>query len=173
MVGSELVDRVYRARCGSLKAVENLYLYLRENLLPRLERTLRQKADAEDILHDTFIILWEHIDRLRDPTKLLAYANQVAVHLVAQGRRKRFGWTPFANLDLPYLDPTPPSMDSQELLQLALGSLSKAQHRLFRLKYAAGATEAQIAEELGITHRNLLVRKHRLLRRLRENLAGN
>jgi len=173
MTGSELAECVYRARCGSLNAIEDLYRYLRENLLPRLERALRQKADAEDILHDTLIILWDHIDQIRDATKLLAYATRVAVHLIARGRRERLRWAPLATVDLPYLDPTGPSIHSEELLELALGKLSEAQHRLFRLKYASGATEGQIAEELGITHRNLLVRKHRLLRRLRENLAGN
>jgi len=71
---------VARARSGDRWARAALFRNHAPRLLRTLMRLLRNRADAEDALQDTFVRAFEHLDVLREPAALPGWLTQIAVH---------------------------------------------------------------------------------------------
>jgi RNA polymerase sigma-70 factor (ECF subfamily) len=79
---AELVERACQ---GSHQAQAMLYARHAPPLAGLLVRLLGSRADAEDALHDTFVIAFEKLSTLRDVVALVGWLQRIAV---AQAHRR-------------------------------------------------------------------------------------
>ncbi len=78
-------ELVLRARNGNRQAQALLYARFAPSLAGLLVRLLGMRADAEDALHDTFLVAFENLSSLREPAAIGGWLQRIAV---AQAHRR-------------------------------------------------------------------------------------
>jgi RNA polymerase sigma-70 factor, ECF subfamily len=87
-------DLVRRARGGEDWAHEMIYRRHVRLIATTAQRLLRDTSDVDDIVHETFLIAFEKLDRLLDPDALRGWLVRIAVSRV----HRRFRWRRFVSL---------------------------------------------------------------------------
>lgn len=144
-------------------------------------RYLGSSADAEDIVQETFLRVWQHAARF-DPARARAaswiYAIAVRLCIDRLRRRKLRRWLGMGAGVGPEIDSPDPGPDSDRtvadrqelaLVRRAIAALPDRQRMAILLSAVAGLDNARIAETLDITPgaaEQLLVRARRSLRGL-------
>ncbi|MEO6700637.1 MAG: SigE family RNA polymerase sigma factor [Jatrophihabitantaceae bacterium] len=112
-------------------------------------------GSAEDVVHDAFIALHQHRDRLREPKAAIGYLRTTVVNNARSVLRKR--QTVRRHLrEAQIFDAEPAdselmlAAEHQEVLA-AVRSLPQRQQEVLALRYWANLSEAEIAEALGIS----------------------
>lgn len=80
---------VARALAGDRVAEAQLYRRHARVIANVAARLLGSRADAEDIVQETFVIALEHLRELRDPSSLRAWLTRVAVSRAQRRLRRR------------------------------------------------------------------------------------
>ena len=94
-------DLVRRARGGEEWAHEMIYRRYVRLVATTAQRLLRDPSDVDDIVHETFLIAFEKLDRLLDADALRGWLVRIAVSRV----HRRFRWRRFVHF-LGGADPT-------------------------------------------------------------------
>jgi RNA polymerase sigma-70 factor (ECF subfamily) len=94
-------DLVRRARAGEEWAHEMIYRRHVRLVATAAARLLRDASDVDDVVHETFLIAFEKLDRLLDPDALRAWLVRIAISRV----HRRFRWRRFVSV-LGGSDPT-------------------------------------------------------------------
>jgi RNA polymerase sigma-70 factor, ECF subfamily len=147
-----------------LKAQTRVYAYVRSQI--------SQKADAEDLLQETAVTLWEKFDSFTPDTNFLAWAYEVARFKVQsyyqkRTRQQRLFTEAFGDLiarRMAGMNEELTSLDS--LLAECMKRLQGADREVVERCYAVGATVAAVAGQLGRpvgTIKNVLKRSRRSL----------
>lgn len=111
---------------------------------------------ADDLAHDAFVRLYEHWDRVDDPTKRLAYLRSIVVNLAHSAHRRAA--TARRHAGAPMLaegGPTHSAEDealwraSRPDVVAALGSLPDRQRTAVVLRHWLHMTEGEIAHVMG------------------------
>ena len=88
------VELVRRARTGEVWAHEAIYRRYVQRVARVGQQLLRDAADVDDIVQETFLIAFETIHRLVEPAALRGWLTRIAVHRV----HRRFRWQRFTRL---------------------------------------------------------------------------
>jgi RNA polymerase sigma-70 factor (ECF subfamily) len=173
-VDSEEIGLVTRAKRGDLEAFEALYNRYKGPIYRTALAIIGDRPGAEEILQDTFLRAFKHMDSVRDGVSLSPWLHRIAVNLAydwANGRRK---WQ--ATIDrvveqfIPLSSVSPEqTVEERELYELvyeAIGKLEFRQRATLVLFYLHAFSLAEIA---GIMDCPLGTVKSRLFH-ARENL---
>jgi RNA polymerase sigma factor (sigma-70 family) len=137
---------------------------------------LRDRARAEEIAQDAFLIAWRDLPTLDSPPALPAWICGIARNLARNAARKR--------REAPMTDATPEpethatpldralSAEQLELANSALGALDEADRDVLVMYYAADESIAGVAAALAIPEPTARKRLSRTRARLRETLAA-
>lgn len=113
------------------------------------------RADAEDLLQETSVTLWEKFDEFEPGTDFVAWACQVAYWKVRNARRK-YARSPIihddqllASLSDKAISARPELDRRHEALATCLGRLTDRDRMLLMSRYETGATIKQTAEQTG------------------------
>lgn len=68
--------------------IERLYENLRTPLLALIKQKITDESRAEDILHDVFLRVQEHLSQVKDATKIESWIFQIARNLIADEHRR-------------------------------------------------------------------------------------
>jgi RNA polymerase sigma-70 factor (ECF subfamily) len=162
---------------GDREALAALYDRYAPALLALAQRLLRNQTDAEDLLHDFFIEVWQNahsydgqrgsvhswlVVRLR--SRALDRLKSAAYRRAAQEQ------TSSAALDELISPGDPASADGSPGLSRALALLSPHEQVLLELAYFEGYTLAEVAGRLSLPLGTVKSRLRRLLERLRRDL---
>ena len=150
-----------------------LYETYAPQLLRICLRYIKNQAEAEDVLHDAFVIIFTHIDHLRDETKLVHWMTVIVRNLALrqakateERRRLREAMTEeLADDDSP---PSSSVIPMERLLE-AIETLPRGYGEVFRLAVLDGLSHEEIGQLLGIaphSSSSQLARAKRLLRKL-------
>ena len=150
-----------------------LYETYAPQLLRICLRYVKNQAEAEDVLHDAFVIIFTHIDHLRDETKLVHWMTVIVRNLALrqakateERRRLREAMTEeLADDD----SPTSSSVIPMERLLEAIETLPRGYGEVFRLAVLDGLSHEEIGQLLGIaphSSSSQLARAKRMLRKL-------
>lgn len=136
-------------------------------------RYVKNRAEAEDVLHDAFVVIFTHIDTLRDETKLVHWMtvivrNLALKHAKAAEERLRLHE---AMTEEPADDDSPPPTSGipMERLLEAIETLPRGYGEVFRLAVLDGLSHEEIGQLLGIaphSSSSQLARAKRMLRKL-------
>ena len=141
-------------------------------------RLLGNAQDAEDMVQEAFIRLWEKRETAMQADNTEAYCVALAKNLcIDRLRLKRLNYanTPPENLDLPdesNLQHSIERRDRLEVAQKALDMLPKRQQEVVKLYDFEGRSVKEIQVETGLTNVNirvLLSRAHQKLKNLFNN----
>jgi RNA polymerase sigma-70 factor (ECF subfamily) len=178
-------DLVARAAGGDERAMADLYDRYGQVVHAVVYRIVGQRADAEEVVLDTFAQAWREASRFQAARGSVAgwlttIARSRALDLVrARSRRERI--TATAAADRPE---APPAMggwrvdpssgvddaERRRQVQLALESLSPAQRHAIELAFFEGLSQSEIAERLQEPLGTIKTRVRLGMRKLRDSL---
>ena len=196
-VDAELVHRI---RHGSEAALGQIYDRHAKAVFASAMQTSRDRWIAEEVVQETFLVLWERADRF-DAARgalqawLMAIARHRAIdRLRAAGRHDRaasfatFGgsvvddgpideWLAASGelLAISAAAPLPEvalaDKETRAAIDAAIADLDPVERRVIVLAYDGGLTQSEIADSLGWPIGTVKTRTRRALRHLRERLA--
>ena len=165
-------------RRGDQRSLEELYRRHSPRRYALLLRMLRETADAEEVLQETFIDAWRRAgeysaSRGSVEAWLITIARSRAIDRIRnRGARLRLvkQSEQLATADAP--QPEPPDVHAQTRLRKALGTLPPEQRRALELAYWEGLSQSEISRETGDPLGTVKTRVRLGLQRLAELLAG-
>jgi RNA polymerase sigma-70 factor (ECF subfamily) len=156
---------------------------LRERAYRELHRLLYRAATrrwpelAEDSAQRALVLVYEQIDRCRDPGAFVAFALYKLRHALKQEQRARGHEVTIDEglLAQVHADSPPPAdqVDRRERCRALLAAIERLSNKRERAaiayKFLGGQSDAEIGKALGITAAHVRVLRHRGLRRLRQD----
>lgn len=167
-----------RSREGDPKALAILYRRLGPPLLDYLERMLGERAEAEDILHDSFLRLFQGRGRYSGRGRFRPWLFTVATRLARDRLRQRRRHAELASTVRDVLVPGSPAsptdaLSHRELLKRidsALADLPATYATAFHLRVREGFPYREIASICGEPEGTLRSRVHHTLKQIRRTL---
>ncbi|MFS0731630.1 sigma-70 family RNA polymerase sigma factor [Curtobacterium sp. 1P10AnD] len=133
---------------------------------------LHSPADADDVVQETFLAAWTHLDTIDDPTAICGWLVTTARRR-AYDRVRRAARRPLDDLDdsVPAPGDTAPTDVCEraslvDAARVVLGSMPVAQRRCWELRHLDGRSYHEVAAELELpvsTVRGMLARARRTL----------
>jgi len=168
------------AQAGDPRALAALYRRVAPSLLAYLERGLGGGADAEDVLHESFLRLFEgrgrYEGRGRFRSWIFTVASRIALDRMRRSRRHDALAPAVADVALPAAPPDPAAEAAHaELMRRidgALADLPPAYVMAFPLRGRERFAYREIAAMCGEPEGTLRSRVHHALGRIRKSLEG-
>jgi RNA polymerase sigma-70 factor, ECF subfamily len=170
---------VINLRNGDKKAFEAIFNKYKLKLYYYALSYLQSKEEAEEVVQNAFIALWEHRQTLNELLSIKNYlyksvVNHIYNHLKHEAVRQR------------YMDYTSKTMveadehveneiiynDLEKNLTSLIGYLPPQQQTIFKMSRFDGLSHAEIAEKLGLSVRSVENQVYRALKYLKENLSA-
>lgn len=119
------------------------------------KRYIKDADEAEDVLQDSFIKIFKHIDTFRFECPLEAWLKRIVINTALKHLRKQKPWENTYDIDdlaprLLQADESLPALNYQYLLQL-IQELPPGCRTIFNLYAIEGYNHPEIAELLGIS----------------------
>lgn len=170
---SEPVDDamlVQQAREGAKEAFAGLYDRYAARLHDFLASMLRDRDDAADVLHDTFLLAGARLHQLRDPAKVRPWLYAIARHQALRRIQQRSRLDPLEETEVTASGPGPADVASQdelaELVQAAAAGLNPRDRVVLDLHLRQGMEGQELGEAIGVSTSHAYV----LLSRLRDQV---
>ena len=160
---------VAAANAGDVSAFEELYRLYRDWVFALAMRNVGNRADAEDVLQETFSYLVSKPPDLYLAGRMTTFLYPVVVHLASRARQRRARFRdPGEALDTLTSRPEPQPADRAELAKV-LSGLPEAQREVLLMRSVDGLSIAEIAEALEVPEGTVKSRLHHALQWLRED----
>lgn len=165
---------VAQMAAGDRGALSRLYERHGAILLGLAMRIVRERREAEDLLHDVFLEVWRHAKdfdpkRGRVRTWLAIRMRSRALDLQKSARVSRNAGD--AGLEV-IVDESPVSSPDHARVRKAMGELGPDQRRVLELAYFEGLTCAEIADRVAIPVGTVKSRLAAGLERLRQGMSA-
>jgi RNA polymerase sigma-70 factor (ECF subfamily) len=164
---------VQRAKADP-QAFAALYDHYVERIYAYAQRETRDTAIAQDIVSATFEKALKNLPRYEwRGTSFGAWLYKIARSEIAQHYRKQNRFLPLVGrfLSPQQVEATVQRWQQYDEIQIALSRLSKRDQEILRLSYYEELSHEEIGEVLDCSSRNVAVRLHRALKRLRKQMA--
>lgn len=153
-------------------------LPLQEKLFNISRRMMEDKSDAEDIVQETFLKLWQIREKLDGYNSVEALAIQVAKNLALDKlKQHRPEGTDITQLSLDSGGRNPAEeleqRDAVARIRWLIGKLPSLQQTIIRMKDVEGYELAEIAEITGTQVEAVRVNLSRARKKIREQLVKN
>lgn len=135
-------------------------------------RRLRNEADAEDVVAETFAIAWRRLDRALEPDDALPWLLAIARRVLANHHRSTDRWSRLKARLRVEPRPEPAHHDAGTPALEALARLRPEDLELLRLLAWEGLSQAEAGAVLGISENAVAIRLHRARKRFAVDLAG-
>jgi RNA polymerase sigma-70 factor, ECF subfamily len=157
---------------GDRRALEELYLGYRRRLTSFLSRLAPHSENIDEIINDTFMIVWQHAGEFRRASRVSTWIYGIAYRVALKSLRQHKRWRA-ASADGQPEQVTNPTQQTEECdwLTQGLGLLSQEQWLGLMLTYHWGHSLREVA---AMTHSPLGTVKARLFharKRLRLHLS--
>ena len=154
---------------GRPSSLEKLYRLTSAPVYGYALSVLKNRQDAEDVLHDCYVRLYQAAGHYRPCGKPMAWIITVTRNLCLLKLRERGKtedlsedeWASSADLQ------TGPETDDRLLLTQCMTQLSDEERQIVVLHAAAGFRHREIADMLGLPLPTVLSKYHRTLKKLR------
>ena len=144
-----------RARRGETAAFEQLYRWFERPVFTLALRLTGQREDAQDVLQETMLKLFDRLGEFRGESPFWAWLRQIAVNETLMRLRKRGRLAcedEFDEADLPAPDLLlPPRAADAATLTQAMNRLPDTTRSVLWLYHAEGYTHEEVATAMGRT----------------------
>ena len=167
-----------------IKAGEkNAYQELFERYAPRIYQFslsyLKNNADAEELVQDVFLKIWEKRDMLDDSKNIKSFIFKVAINTIYDFIRHKNIENAFNDYTRASVEPNSDNTwhtviydEMQENLQRLVAQLPAQQQKIFRLSKEEGLTSEEIAVKLNLSKRTVDNHIYRAVSFLKEHFKG-
>lgn len=182
LVDARLMERVAR---GDKQAFSDLYDRFSSPLYAMAVRIIRDPAEAQDIVHDVFITVWDKAATFESGrgtafSWVVTLVRNRAIDRVRSRRRRAELLAESAPADLGYQENPAGSSgsdvatasDEARAVRAAVATLPTDQRHALELAFFGGLTQEQIAEKLSEPLGTIKARIRRGLLKLRDSLAS-
>jgi RNA polymerase sigma-70 factor (ECF subfamily) len=174
METSDLVA-VRKARAGDADAFRLLVERHSRYLFRLLYRMTGNIHDAEDLVQDTLLKAYRHLDRFDGRAGFRTWLCRIGANNAIDLLRSRQSPAPLPELEPSASTPSPERLaasgQAASLLEHALQRLTAMERSAFVLRHAEGATTGQISTALGVDPNAAKHAVFRAVRKLRQALA--
>ena len=170
-------EEKYPIRSLSLPEFETLFRQHYEELYYYARRYLWRREDAEEVVQDVFVSLWEKRRELRISTSARAYlyaaVRNRAINLLNSRWSSAVTLSPEPTALLPENEPeqTFGEQALPNLIRQGIAALPEQCRIIFQLSRQSGLTYDEIAEELGVSKETVKSQVKIALRKLRDFLG--
>ncbi len=179
-------ELVRAAQTGDERAFRRLVERYEPKVYRLALKMMREPQDAEDVLQETFINVFRHLDSFRGDAEFSTWIYRIATNASLMKLRSK---KPVASLDEPVdaeeetlpreltdWSATPEEMllsrETRAQMELALARLPETLRTVFVLRDVEGLNVEETARVLDISQANVKTRLHRARLALREQLAA-
>jgi RNA polymerase sigma-70 factor (ECF subfamily) len=165
---------VQRAKADP-QAFAALYDHYVERIYAYAQRETRDTAVAQDIVSATFEKALKNMPRYQwRGVSFGAWLYKIARGEIAMHYRKQNRFLPLVGrfLSPQRVEATVQEWEQFDEIQIALGKLPKRDQEILRLSYYESLSHEEIGEVLNCSSRNVAVRLHRALKRLRKQMVN-
>lgn len=159
-----------------LTALDELYRRHAPNLIRFAGRWRATLRDAEDIVQETFLQVWEHRHRYVERQRFKPWLLRICLNLCYDRLRSRESVRAMSG-DNDGVEPVTESFEERvmdrneaECVRTLVNDLAETDRLLLNLRVEAGLTVAETAETLGCSIRTIHYRMAGILERLRRKL---
>lgn len=164
-----------RSEATRAKAYETLVHMYQEKLYWHIRKMVGSHADADDVLQNTFIKVWQHLGRFRGDSKIYTWLYRIATnecYTFLQKEKKR--QTPVSSEpSLTEQLPSDPYFEGREMelkLWQAIDQLPARQKEVFLLKYFEAMKYGEMADLLQTSTGALKASYHHAVQKIRHFL---
>lgn len=148
------IELIQKCIKGELKAQRELYERYASKLMPMAMRYAKSQADAEDILQDAFIKIFNSLESFRQEAQFLTWLKRIVVNTAINHNRKKLYQQPMLDIDK-----TPLYVEKELVLShlhftemmAMMQKLPVGCRTVFNLFAIEGYGHKEIAEMMGIT----------------------
>ena len=163
---------------GSHEALGELYARYRKQLMYYCKQYMRNESDAEDIVQDVFVRLWERRDSLNPELSFSGFMQTLAKNCITDKFRHiavhaRYAQNTFVN-ETDSTNETEELIidnDYRELLNDLIENLPTGQKEIFRLSRIEGLTHKEISELLQTPVDNVRKQVSRASKKIKDLLS--
>ena len=176
-------DVVSRILAGETALYELLMRRYNQRLYRVARAILHNGGEAEDVMQDTYVRAYEHLNQFAGKAKFSTWLTRIAVHeaLARQQRGSRYReleptsekqGDAMDTIASPAPDPEREAANSEirTLLEEAIEDLPGTYRTIFMLREVEELSTTDVADILAITEENVKIRLHRARVLLRKNL---
>lgn len=139
------------------KAFNKIVSLHRERLYGVIRSFTNDHDDTDDLLQETFVKAYEHLDQFRGDSSLYTWLCRIAINqsITYQRKKKLRNFINLDNLSIPLIskqsDPQQKMQETElkELIQQAVEQLSEKQKTVFNLRFYDELSHAEIAKITG------------------------
>lgn len=156
----KLGSLIEKSKNGDEAAFQEFYECTAKFQYYRIRQILSNPADANDALQETYLLLYQRLDRIGDPTATVAYLNKLAYHVCLNhsrsNSRKERRLTELDNLEnLPEKKGNPEELllqaDNANEIQKAIMELPDRERDVLILRFVQNLTLKQTAEAMKLS----------------------
>jgi len=175
MIGKEVVDRIKHSDMTAFDEVYRLYCH---KLYGFVHHIIKSESDAEEIVQEVFVKLWESRHKLETFRSFDGYIFTIAYNTSISLLRRRVSEKKYLEQFLfteneEYASETADEIQFIQLkdkLNVILEQLPPRQKEVFYLNREKGLTYREIAEKLGISENTVEIHMGRALKQLKEKM---
>lgn len=169
---------VLQLKEGNQASFKKLYGTYAPVLYGFSRKYLQSQEDAEEIVQEVFLRIWEKKDNIDENQSFSSYIIQAAKHRIFNGFRKKVNQQAYLDFliyaDSPSKNFTEQEVDYQDVKQKAekaIESMPPKRQEIFRMSRELGLKNKEIAEKLQISIKTVENQMGQALKYLRDELS--
>lgn len=159
----------------NLEQIVNEYSNYISKIIENMANQYLAKEDKEEILADTFFILWKNKDKLKDDKMLSSYLAGIVRNLVKEKSRVvsiNYDIQDYENTiyDIKNTDMLYEKREKINMIRKTLEQMKEEDISIFKLYYYGGKKIKEIARILNVSEFNVKTRLYRIRKRIKQDL---
>ena len=174
-------DLLTRLKLGDILAFDQIYELFSHKLYSFIFKILKNEAEADDVVQEVFVKIWESRNQLGDYKLLNSYIFTIAYNTSISLIRKRISGSAYLehlkySATLNALDDSVSEVEYNDLsnyVEKLIDKLPERQKQVYLLHRQDGLTYPEIADKLGISKNTVENHMVKALKFLRENMDNS
>ncbi len=171
---AQIDNAIHRIASGDDTALQQLYDQTATSIYAYALSVTKSVPDAQDIMHDTFIKVYENAHTYNSHGKPMAWILTIAKNLCFQKFRQqsRFCDMPDEAILGQFADNTNMSADDKMFVSQYLAKLSEEERSIVVLHAMTGLKHREIAKHMGLPLATVLSKYNRAIKKLKTIIKG-
>ena len=162
------------ALAGDQQAIARLYNAYSHKVLGICYNVVGNRAVAEELAHDAFVLAFSKLDHLRDPNRFDAWLSSIASNVALRYKQRHHVMATVPVDDMPdeaWIADEPADMPSMAEIMAAVNALPNGYGKVFKMAVMQDMTHKEIGEILGIAAHSSSSQLARAKKLLQHSLA--
>lgn len=162
------------ARAGNQQAIAKLYNAYSHKVLGICYNIVGNRAVAEELSHDAFVLAFSKLDHLRNPGRFDAWLSSIAANVALRYKQRHHTLATVPVDDMPdetWIEDEPSDMPTMAEIMAAVNALPNGYGKVFKMAVMQDMSHKEIGEILGIAAHSSSSQLARAKKMLQHSLA--